>query len=101
MLLAYDLTDWFFADILSRKGSKSLYQVTSTLGSVFMSGNSDGVLYTSVQAKGEPVVALIPSSVDSKIEHQFVCNIMIEECYGYEFFKYKNILRKIFIEFFY
>lgn len=90
LLSAYDLTDRFFADILSRKGSKNLYQVTSELGSFFMDGKVDGVLYSSVQANGEPVVALAPSAVDKKIDHQFACNISVQECYGYEFFAYKT-----------
>lgn len=93
LLSAYELTDRFFADILSRKGSNSLYQVTSALSSVFMDGTTDGVLYTSVEAKGEPVVALLPSAVDSKVEHQFVCDVLIQECYGYEFFSYKTICK--------
>ena len=59
---AYDLTDRFFADILSRKGNKNLYEVTSELGGFFMDGTVDGVLYSSVEAKGEPVVALLPNS---------------------------------------
>lgn len=98
LLSAYELTDRFFADILSRKGSESLYQVTSALGSVFMDGNTDGVLYTSVEAKGEPVVALRPSAVDTKVEHQFVCNVLIQECYGYEFFSYETIGKTFSIE---
>lgn len=60
LLLAYELTDRFFADILSREGSDRLYQVTSALSNVFLSVKNDGVLYSSVQAKGEPVVALTP-----------------------------------------
>lgn len=93
LLSAYDLTDRFFADILSRKGSENLYQVTSELGDFFMDGNVDGVLYSSVEAKGEPVVALAPSSVDAKIEHKFTCDISIEKHYGYEFFSYTTNAR--------
>lgn len=93
LLSAYELTDRFFADILSRKGSESLYQVTSVLSSIFLDGNCDGVLYSSVEAKGEPVVALTPTAVDSKLEHQFACDVMIEKCYGYEFFKYNTITK--------
>lgn len=93
LLAAYDLTDRFFADILSRKGNENLYQVTSELGAFFMDGKVDGVLYSSVEAKGEPVVALAPSAVDEKIEHQFVCDISVEKHYGYEFFSHKNSAR--------
>ena len=88
LLLAYDLTDRFFADILSRKGNENLYQVTSELGYFFMDEGVDGVLYSSVEAKGEPVVALLPASVDEKIEHQFACDISIKKHFGYEFFSY-------------
>ncbi|MDY0222528.1 MAG: hypothetical protein RBR67_15460 [Desulfobacterium sp.] len=90
LLSAYELTDRFFADILSRKGSENLYRVTSALSSVFLDGKSDGVLYSSVGAKGEPVVVLVPTAVDAKIEHQFVCDVLVQECYGYEFFAYKT-----------
>jgi hypothetical protein len=90
LLSAYELTDRFLADILSREGNKALYQVTSELGSIFLSGKSDGIIYSSVEARGEPVVALHPSAVDDKLVHQFVCDILIQENYGYDFFLYKN-----------
>lgn len=93
LLTAYELTDRFFADILSRKGNDNLYLVTSALSSVFLDGNSDGVLYSSVEAKGEPVVALTPSAVDSKLEHQLACDVKVDKCYGYEFFKYRTIAK--------
>jgi hypothetical protein len=98
LLSAYELTDRFFADVLSRKGTKSLYQVTSALSSVFIAGKNDGVLYSSVQAIGEPVVALTPTAVDSKIEHKFACDVIVEECYGYEFFKYKTLAKSTSID---
>jgi hypothetical protein len=91
LLSAYELTDRFFSDILSRKSNDNLYQITSSLSSVFIDENSDGVLYSSVEANGEPVVALTPSAVDSKLEHQFACDIKVGKCCGYEFFKYKTI----------
>jgi hypothetical protein len=91
LLLSYDLTDRFFADILTRKGSDNLYQVTSVLSSVFFDGKTDGVLYSSVEAKGEPVVALTLSAADAKVEYQFACEVSIEKRYGYEFIKYKTI----------
>ena len=90
LLLAYELTDRFFADILSRKGNENLYQVTSELGCFFMDGKVDGVLYSSVEAKGEPVVVLVPSAVNKKIEHQFVCDISVSKHYGYDFFSYRT-----------
>ena len=82
LLLAYELTDRFLADILSRKGSEKLYEITSALGAVFLDGNQcDGILYSSVKAIGEPVVALSPTAVDSKLEHQFACDVEIKQCY--------------------
>jgi len=91
LLLAYELTDRFFADILSREGGESLYQVTSVLSSVFMDGQSDGVLYSSVKAKGEPVVALTPQAVDDKLDHQFATDVVIEKSFGYAFFQFKTL----------
>lgn len=93
LLLAYELTDRFFADILSREGSERLYQVTSALSNVFLSGKSDGVLYSSVQAKGEPVVALIPQAVDDKLDHLFATDVVIEKSFGYEFFQFKTLAK--------
>lgn len=93
LLLAYELTDRFFADILTREGSKNLYQVTSSLSSVFMDGQSDGVLYSSVQAKGEPVVALTPQAVDDKLDHQFATDVVIEKSFGYEFFQFITLCK--------
>ncbi len=93
LLLAYELTDRFFADILSREGSERLYQVTSSLSNVFLSGKSDGVLYSSVQAKGEPVVALTPQTVDDKLAHQFATDVVIDKSFGYEFFQFKTLAK--------
>ncbi|GAA0296058.1 hypothetical protein GCM10009128_13380 [Psychrosphaera haliotis] len=93
LLLAYELTDRFFADILSREGRERLYQVTSALSHVFLSGNSDGVLYSSVKAKGEPVVALTPQAVDDKLDHLFATDVAIEKSFGYEFFQFKTLAK--------
>jgi hypothetical protein len=91
--LAYELTDRFFADILSREGSESLYQVTSVLSDVFLTEKCDGVLYSSVKANGEPVVALKPKAVDDKLEHQFATEVLIEKSFGYEFYQFKTLAR--------
>ncbi|PCJ30965.1 MAG: hypothetical protein COA93_11665 [Alphaproteobacteria bacterium] len=99
LLLAYQLTDRFFADILSRKGSVALYQVTSVISSLFLEGSTcDGVLYSSVEAKGEPVVALKPLAVDSKLKHKWVCDIKVNQWFGYEFFKYKTLSKTVSID---
>lgn len=88
---AYQLTDRFFADVLSRKGSINLYQVTSIISSVILAGEiCDGVLYSSVEAKGEPVAALKPSSVNNTLVHQWVADISVEKHIGYEFYKYQT-----------
>jgi hypothetical protein len=92
LLIAYQFTDRFFADVLSRKGSENLYQVTSTISSAILEGDiCDGVLYSSVGAKREPVVALKPASVDNKLVHQWVADISVEKQFGYEFYKYRTL----------
>lgn len=93
LLLAYELTDRFFSDILSREGSERLYQVTSALSNVFLTEKCDGVLYSSVKAKGEPVVALKPQVVDDKLEHQFATEVFIEKSFGYEFYQFKTLAK--------
>lgn len=93
LLVAYELTDRFFADILSREGSERLYQVTSALSNVFLTEKCDGVLYSSVKAKGEPVVALKPQVVDDKLAHQFATEVFIEKSFGYEFYQFKTLAK--------
>jgi hypothetical protein len=93
LLVAYELTDRFFADILSREGSERLYQVTSALSNVFLTDKCDGVLYSSVKAKGEPVVALKPQVVDDKLVHQFATDVLIEKSFGYEFYQFKTLAK--------
>lgn len=90
LLFAYELTDRFFADILSREGNERLYQVTSALSNVFFTEKCDGVLYSSVKAKGEPVVALKPQVVDDKLEHQFTAEVLIDKSFGYEYYQYRT-----------
>lgn len=99
LLSAYELTDRFFSEILSTKGSEALYQVTSVIGSIFFDGDyCEGILYSSVEAKGEPVVALKPKAVDDKLQHQWVSGIAVEQCFGYEFFQYKTLGKTIKID---
>ncbi|MBB1398099.1 hypothetical protein [Pseudoalteromonas sp. SG44-8] len=93
LLFAYELTDRFFADILSREGNERLYQVTSALSNVFLTEKCDGVLYSSVKAKGEPVVALKPQAVDDKLDHQFATEVFVEYSFGYEFYQLKTLAK--------
>lgn len=91
LLKAYQLTDRFLADIISRKGSSRLYEITSVASSIMLSSdNIDGILYSSVKANGEPVVALTPFTVDNKIEHSRATEVFVEKHLGYEFYNYKT-----------
>jgi hypothetical protein len=84
VFLACILTDAFFADILQRKNSGNLYKVTSKLFEIFTDSNSiDGIIYTSVKSEGDPVIALKPCSVDSKIKHISCDCYRITSDYGY------------------
>lgn len=88
-LLAYDLCDVFFADVLSRKGSERLYNVTSILSKCFLGGGTaDAIIYTSVKVHGEPVIAISPASVDAKIEHTHAEALAIHNNYGYSHYEY-------------
>jgi hypothetical protein len=93
LLFAYELTDRFFADILSREGNERLYQVSSALSNVFLTGKCDGVLYSSVKAKGEPVVALKPQVVDDKLVHQFATEVLIDKSFGYEYYQFRTLVK--------
>jgi hypothetical protein len=89
-LLAYQLCDAFFADVLSREGSDRLYKVTSILSDFFLqSGKADGILYSSVKAKGEPVIAISPSAVNAKVDHVHAKAITINQSYSYNYYDYK------------
>lgn len=91
LLLAHTLTDKFLADIMCKKGSKRLYQVTSIASSIMLeSAHIDGIVYSSVAAKGEPVIALKSTVINSKLEHQYATQVLINEHYGYEFYNYVN-----------
>ncbi len=90
LFMAYQLCDAFFADILRKKGTTRLYDVTSVLSGMYLdSGIADGLLYVSVEAEGHPVVALSTKSVDRKIEYKNVASYEITENYGYS--KYKAV----------
>jgi hypothetical protein len=85
---AFQLCDAFFSDILSRKESDRLYIVTSILASHFLEGDRvDGLIYTSVKSEGTPVIAIKPSSIDSKVSHKEALSFEIQESYGYAMYK--------------
>jgi hypothetical protein len=88
VFVAFQLCDAFFSDILRRKESERLYIVTSILASHFLEGDRvDGLIYASVKAEGSPVIAIKPSSVDSKISHKEAVSFEIQENYGYAMYK--------------
>jgi len=87
LLIAFQLCDAFFADILSRPGSPRLYEVTSVLSSMFLEDERvDGLIYSSVQAIGSPVIAIKPASVDKKLEHESATSYEIKRSFGYAMF---------------
>lgn len=62
------------------------------LSAMFLeSKHIDGIIYTSVQAEGSPVIAIKPTSVSKKIEHLYAESYMIEENYGYANYRAKKI----------
>lgn len=84
---AFLLCETFFSHILRRKHSPRLYDVTSVLGSMLMEEkNIDGVIYSSVQAEGSPVIALKPESVDKNVVHESAESFEINDVYGYALF---------------
>ena len=58
-----------------------------------MTDKCDGVLYSSVKAKGEPVVALKPQVVDDKLVHQFATEVLIDKAFGYEYYEYRTLAK--------
>lgn len=92
LFIAFKLCDAFFSDILRRQKSDRLYIVTSTLASLFLEGDRiDGLIYTSIKAEGSPVIAIKPTSVDSKVSHKEALSFDIQECYGYAMYRAKPL----------
>ncbi len=84
LMVANQICDAFFSDILRRKHHDRLYKVTSILSSLFLEGNrTDAIFYSSVQAEGSPVLAIKPSAVDEKLEHIEALSMSINKDYGY------------------
>jgi len=85
LMIAYQLCDAFFSDILRTKKYGRLYEVTSVLASLFLEGRDsiDGIIYSSVQSEGDPVIALKTSTVTNKVEHIEAMSMVIEKDYGY------------------
>ena len=86
------LCDTFFADIMRRKDSGNLYNVTSELAHMYgESGVIDGIIYTSVKVEGEPVVVLNTNAVDKSIKHERTELYEIVEDYGYAVYNTKKL----------
>lgn len=87
VFIAHQLTDVFFADILSRYEHGNLYKVTSILSGLFLeTPDIDAIIYSSVQAEGSPVIAIKPKSVDKKLTHVKAQSFNILDDYGYAFY---------------
>ena len=94
IFMAFQLCDAFLLDILRRKESNKLYIVTSILASLFLDDkNVDAILYTSVKAEGNPVIAIKTTSIDDKIEHKSAISFEIQESYGYAIYKAKPLYK--------
>lgn len=83
-MIAFGLCDTFFSDILRRKEHGKLFEVTSVLSSLFLEGDKvDGILYSSVQAEGAPILAIKPDSIEKKVKHSNAICLRIDKCFGY------------------
>jgi len=84
LMVAHQICDAFFSDILRRKGNDRLYQVTSVLASLFLEGNRiDAIFYASVQAETSPILAIKPSVIGEKLKHIDAVSVFINRNYGY------------------
>jgi len=89
---SYILCSAFFSDILKRKGSSKLYEVTSTLSHLLLDDeNVDAIVYESVQVRGAPVIAIKPSAVAKKVKHETVISFKVLSSLGYGLFYGKEI----------
>jgi hypothetical protein len=93
-MLAMQICDAFLTDLLTRKESPRLYDVTSEIGRECLRPDVlDGILYPSTRFEGFPNLALKPKSVDLKIRFETALSLKVERCFGYGMFKTK-ILRQ-------
>jgi len=91
LFMAFQLCDSFLSDIMSKKyNDNALYEITSTLGSLFLEDH-DGILYTSVEERGYPLIALKPEIVDKKLQHLEVQEFKVTENYGYCIYRANNV----------
>ena len=81
---SYIICNAFLADVLKRKGSDRLYDVTSAIAKRLLDDeNTDAIVYESVQVKDAPVIAIKTDIVDDHIEHNQVTCFKITESLGY------------------
>ena len=81
---SYIICNAFLADILKRKGSDRLYNVSSAIAKRLLDDeNTDAIVYESVQVKDSPVIAIKTDIVDSHIEHNQITCFKIENSLGY------------------
>lgn len=81
---SYIICNAFLADVLKRKGSNRLYDVTSSIAKRLLDDeNTDAIVYESVQVKDAPVIAIKTDIVDNHIEHNQVSCFKIKENLGY------------------
>ena len=81
---SYILCSSFFSDIIKRKGSKKLYEVTSVIASrLLLSETTDAIVYESVQVMDEPSIVIKPSIVDTDITHKNAYCFTVNENLGY------------------
>jgi len=88
LMVAYQLCDAFFSDILRRHGHGRLYKVTSILASLFLEGGqTDALFYSSVQTEGAAVLAIKPCKIDEKVEHMKALSMHLKKDYGYSIYE--------------
>ena len=99
LFYAFQLTDRFLADVMAQEGSEKLYEVTSIASYIFLDSDKiDGILYSSVEAKNAPAIALKPCAVNRAIEFQWVTDVRVIKHLGYEFYLYDTIKKTNFID---
>lgn len=81
---SYIICNAFLADVLKRKGSDRLYDVTSSIAKRLLDDeNTDAIIYESVQVKDAPVIAIKTHIIDNHIEHNQVTCFKIRKNLGY------------------
>ncbi|WP_146162239.1 hypothetical protein [Vibrio splendidus] len=90
--LTVNLCEAFLSSVMSKNGSTTLYDVTSSVTNAYLKFEAvHGVLYPSTMNIGYPNVAIKPLAVDHFIKYKEAVSFLVEDALGYGLFQVNNL----------